>query len=87
MAARRDKLKRWGVIVGIVLGVSTIITLWLGWCSQAGMATPLTAASKEDVAANTERIHKLERQQADIIGWLRAIGGKLGVEYDPPARK
>lgn len=84
MAARRDKLRRWGVIVGIVLGVSTIITIWLGWCSQAGMATPLDAASKKDVAANTERIKKLEESQAEVLGWLKAIGGALRVKYEPP---
>lgn len=87
MAAPRDKLRRWGVIVGIVLGVSTIITLWLGWCSQAGMATPLDAASKKDVAANTERIKKLEENQAEVLGWLEAIGGALRVKYDPQSGK
>lgn len=83
MAAPRDKLKRWGLIVGLVLGVSTILTIWQGWCSQAGMATPLNAASKEDVAANTERIQKLEESQAEVLGWLKAIGGALRVQYDP----
>lgn len=83
MTVPRDKLKRWGLIVGIVLGVSTIITLWLGWCSQTGMATPLNAASKEDVEIVDSRVDKLEKKLDRIEGKVDLLLLDRKLRYTP----
>ena len=83
MAAQRDKLKRWGLIVSIILGTMGIITFSFAWCDRADLTTPLQAASKHDVEDNTRRISQLEKDQAEILGRLRAISEALHVKYEP----
>ena len=84
MAERRSILKRWGAIVGITVGTMTVITLSFAWCDRAGLATPLEAASREDVKANTERISKLETSINRMEGKIDLLLNAIGIEYTVP---
>lgn len=82
MAAQRKA--KWYVIAGGVVAVLGALSYIFTMCSQAGLATPLNAASKEDVAAVDERVDGLENKIDRIEGKVDLLLLDRKLRYTPP---
>jgi hypothetical protein len=80
MATQRRGLKWWGAVIGIVVGLLTIAVLSLTLCSQMNLASPVSAATKDELAevktrvdATDDRIDALEKTLAEMDGKLDTV--------------
>jgi septal ring factor EnvC (AmiA/AmiB activator) len=84
MATQRRGLKWWGAVIGIVVGLLTIAVLSLTLCTQMDLASPVSAATKDELAevetkinATDDRVDALEKTLATMDGKLDAVLGLL----------
>jgi hypothetical protein len=80
MATQRRGLKWWGAVIGIVVGLLTIAVLSLTLCSQMNLASPVSAATKDELAevktmvdATDDRVDALEKTFSKMDGKLDTV--------------
>lgn len=82
MATQRKA--KWYVIAGGVVAVLGALSYIFTMCSQAGLATPLNAASKEDVEAVDSRVDNLEKKLDRIEGKVDLLLLDRKLRYTTP---
>jgi hypothetical protein len=77
VAVQRKGVKWWGAIIGIVVGLLTIAVLSLTLCSQMNLASPVSAATKDELTEIEKKLNKTDDRVDTLEITLSRIDGKL----------
>jgi hypothetical protein len=77
MAAQSRGVKWWGAVIGIVVGLLTIAVLSLTLCSQMNLASPVSAATKDELTEVEKKLDETDDRVDTLEMTLSRIDGKL----------